>query len=316
MRIDRSHRSWLIFSLAITAGCGIWYALDLKHGSGALNGPSGGSVIGIMLGILGSAFMLFAGLLGMRKRFRTWRIGRAEFWMRGHLWLGLIALPIIWMHAGFRHGGTLTTVLMWLTYVIVVSGIIGAIFQHFMPRAMTRNVPDETIFEQIGNVLRHLATEADDVAAVCGPENGEDLLDWRKRRTAALKTRSGRALMTEQRRDQLIAAVEAAPAQGSASLKQFYLGQIKPYVAGDATAAVLSDPVRASSLFMQQKFLLPQPLHETIDDLQRICDEVRQLHLQRRMHRWLHGWLFVHVPLSMALLVLAIVHVIVSLRYS
>ena len=37
--------------------------------------------------------------------------------------------------------------------------------------------------------------------------------------------------------------------------------------------------------------------------------------MQKRLQHWLHGWLLVHVPLSMALLLLALVHTVVSLRY-
>src|SRR5262245_692195 len=232
MKIDRSHRSWLIFSVVVLALSGAWYWYDVTHGPDALNGPSGASITGITFGVIGSLFMLFAGLFTMRKKVRTWRIGRAEFWMRGHLWLGTLALPMIWFHGGFRHGGTLTSVLMWLTYIIVISGIVGAIFQHFLPRTMTRAVPNETIFEQIAQVLRHLAIEAEDVAAVCGPENGQNLETWRKSRMAALKERSTRALMTEQRREELVAALSSAPAEGSAPLKQFYVAQVKPFVSG------------------------------------------------------------------------------------
>jgi hypothetical protein len=261
--------------------------------------------------------MLFAGLLGMRKRLRTWRIGRAEFWMRGHLWLGTLALPMIWFHGGFRHGGTVTTILMWLTYAIVVSGIVGALLQHFLPRVMMQAVQDETIYEQIPQVISHLRTEAEDVVAICGPDNGEELRDWRQRRKASLEQRAGTFLITRERCDQLVAALGAAPAEGSAPLKSFYHDQVKPYLEAPAMASTaLRDSVRASSIFAQQRFLLPPPLHESLADLGRICDEVRQLHSQQRMHRWLHGWLLIHVPLAMVLLVLAVVHVIVALRYS
>jgi hypothetical protein len=34
-----------------------------------------------------------------------------------------------------------------------------------------------------------------------------------------------------------------------------------------------------------------------------------------RLHRWLHGWLYVHVPLSMGFLVLTLVHAVMSLKY-
>jgi hypothetical protein len=317
MKIDRSHRPWLIFSVVVLVISGAWYWYDVTRGRGALNGPSGGSFSGITFGIIGSLFMLFAGLFTLRKRLRTWRIGRAEFWMRGHLWLGTLALPMIWFHGGFRHGGTVTSVLMWITYAIVISGIVGALLQHFLPRAMMQSVQDETVYEQIPQVLKHLETEADDVVAICGPDNGEDLRDWRQRRKASLEQRAGTFLITRERCEQLVATLGAAPAEGSAPLRSFYQDQVKPYLEAPATkGTALADQVRSNSTFAQQRFLLPPTLYESLADLQRICDEVRQLQAQQRMHRWLHGWLLIHVPLAMALLVLAVFHVIVALRYS
>ena len=60
---------------------------------------------------------------------------------------------------------------------------------------------------------------------------------------------------------------------------------------------------------------MPPVLHSQIQELEVICDERRQLAQQKRLHHWLHGWLMVHVPLSMALLLLAIVHAIMSIRF-
>jgi hypothetical protein len=316
MKIDRSHRPWLIFSVVVLAIAGAWYWFDVTSGPDALNGPSGGSFTGITFGVIGSLFMLFAGLFTLRKKLRTWRIGRAEFWMRGHLWLGTLALPMIWFHGGFRHGGTVTTILMWITYAIVISGIVGALIQHFLPRVMLQAVQDETIYEQIPQVVKHLSDEADDVAAICGPENGEDLRDWRQRRKASLEQRAGIFLISKDRCEQLVTTLSAAPAEGSGPLKSFYHEQVKPYLQSPGAGTALQNVARANSLFAQQRFLIPPTLHESLTDLQRICDEVRQLQLQRKMHRWLHGWLLIHVPLAMALLVLAVVHVIVALRYT
>jgi hypothetical protein len=56
-------------------------------------------------------------------------------------------------------------------------------------------------------------------------------------------------------------------------------------------------------------------MHEALHDLEVMCEERRQLARQRRLHRWLHGWLLVHVPLSYALLLLSAVHAFQSLRY-
>ncbi len=96
--------------------------------------------------------MLFAGLLGARKKVPIWRVGRAQAWMRGHLWLGLVSFPLILFHSGFHFGVGLTKALMWLFVVVFVSGIVGAVLQHFMPRLTTQRIPLETIYEQIGRV--------------------------------------------------------------------------------------------------------------------------------------------------------------------
>src|SRR5215472_1932610 len=131
MRIDRTHRAWAFASLTILAVSSIVYliyALDTPQG------PRGGSVVGLLFGFIGFGFMIFAALLGARKRVPTWRLGRAQAWVRGHLWLGLLSLPLILFHGGFHFGGTLTRVLMWLLIITVASGVFGAALQHYIPR--------------------------------------------------------------------------------------------------------------------------------------------------------------------------------------
>src|SRR5690242_21918881 len=149
MRIDRTHRAWAIASLAILTVSSIVYVIYALY---ATQGPRGGSVIGLLFGIIGFAFMIFAALLGARKRVPTWRLGRAQAWMRGHLWLGLLALPMILFHGGFHFGGALTRVLMWLLIITVLSGVLGAALQHYIPRMMTTDVPLETIYDEIAHV--------------------------------------------------------------------------------------------------------------------------------------------------------------------
>jgi hypothetical protein len=60
---------------------------------------------------------------------------------------------------------------------------------------------------------------------------------------------------------------------------------------------------------------MPGVLHEPIADLEGICEEERQLTVQRRMYLLLHGWLLVHVPLSIVLLILGAVHAFVAVHY-
>jgi len=61
--------------------------------------------------------------------------------------------------------------------------------------------------------------------------------------------------------------------------------------------------------------LLPPNLHSSVDDLENICEEKRELDQQTLYHRILHGWLLVHIPFSYAVLLLGAIHAVVALRY-
>ena len=114
--------------------------------------------------------MIFAGLLSLRKKFPVWRMGRTSTWMRGHLWLGLISYPIILFHSGFSFGkGTLTWWMMFIFTVVILSGLLGAVLQQYMPKMMTDQIPYETIYAEIPRIRGQLLDEADvKVAEVTG----------------------------------------------------------------------------------------------------------------------------------------------------
>jgi hypothetical protein len=77
----------------------------------------------------------------------------------------------------------------------------------------------------------------------------------------------------------------------------------------------LVDAAKASSAFAGLRTLLPAAAHVTLADLEDVCDEARQLTRQERLHRWLHGWLLLHIPLSLALILLGAIHAVMALRY-
>ena len=160
MRIDRTHKSWLVASLAILGVSLLLYGI---YRVPSADGSMGGTAVGLTFGGIGFAFMIFAALLGARKKVPVWRVGRAQTWMRGHLWLGLLSLPLILFHSGFRYGHGLTAWLMTLLIVVVASGVFGAALQHYMPRVMTREVTMETIYEEIGHVRAQLLEEAEEL---------------------------------------------------------------------------------------------------------------------------------------------------------
>jgi hypothetical protein len=292
VRIDRTHKGWLVASIAIFGVSLLLYGL---YRVPAAKGSMGGTAMGLWFGSVGFAFMIFAGLLGARKRVPVYRFGRAQTWMRGHLWLGLLSLPLILFHSGLRYGHGLTALLMTLLLIVVASGIFGAALQHYMPRVMTREVTMETIYEEIGHVRAQLLEEAEELIAKAAGSGKRPAAD----------------------------AGEADPAEASvavmeeaAPLRNFYDQELKPFFEKPgARGSALGDAAQARSAFAQLRTLVPASLHTAIEDLEGICEEERQLTLQSQLHLWLHGWLLVHIPLSLALILLGAVHAVMALRF-
>ncbi|HEU5197458.1 MAG TPA: hypothetical protein VFW70_22155 [Methylomirabilota bacterium] len=314
MLIDSGHRKWIAACVVILAICTVIY---VPYARSALNGPSGGSFWGLTFGIFGSILMTFAGVLGARRKVPTWHIGRATFWLKGHIWLGLIAYPIILFHAGFGLGGPLTIALMAVFTIVVLSGIFGVILQQMLPRLMLNKVPLETVYEQIDSIVGQLRTESDDlVAAACGPIGVEPAAaaatPVERRAGGGLGERHGQAPRSTPRAHPTL----LPPTPEAGILRETYLREIRPFLNPEGPSnGVLGNHGRAQTLFRDLRTALPAMLHPTVGELEATCDERRQLRDQKRLHHWLHGWLLVHVPLSLALLLLGAVHAVVALRY-
>jgi hypothetical protein len=326
MKMDRTQRGWAVGSLLFLAVSTVAYVV---YAISAPAGPKGGSVAGLTFGVIGFAFMIFAALLGARKRVPTWRVGRAQAWMRGHLWLGLLALPLIFFHGGFHFGGTLTQVLMWMLILTVGSGVFGAVLQNYLPRVMTVDVPLETIYDEIAHVRVQLLEEADRaVESVCGPMGlrkgaGEDGLRAggftalrpiaaaaAPLRTSAAVSAGASAAVAVAQEIVLLSDEESAP------LRSFYATEMRPFLERPKQHNWrLADQGNSDSAFSGLTTLLPEAAHGTLNDLQDICEEARQLTLQESMHHWMHGWLLLHIPLSLGLILLGAIHAVMALRY-
>ncbi len=120
-----------------------------------------------------------------------------------------------------------------------------------------------------------------------------------------------------------VAATPKAPVKAAApvppallaELRDFHIRVVRPFLSnGRSPQHRLEDDIAARRVFAQLRSDLPAELHDSLQELEDLCDERRQFNTQLRLHRWLHWWLIVHIPPSIALLVLFVAHVIVSLR--
>jgi len=301
MLITRDQRTWGVATAIAAAALSAAYVVDVSRSA---HGPSGGSWPGLGFGVLGTACMVVAGLLSARKPLRTWRLGSAQTWMRAHIWLGLLAVPCIWFHSGFALGGALTTVLMVVFYIVIGSGLVGLLLQQIVPAAMTQAVPLETVHAQIATVRERLATDAYELAASMTGEIAEAEAERRRLAASEELVRQQPAYWKQVAR---LRAAEA-PAPEAGEVRDFYVGAIRPYLLGGAVSGERPD-------FRALMLRAPAEWRPRLERLQGLCEEARQLAHQQRLHRLLHGWLFVHVPLSMVLFVLVAIHVVAALRY-
>ena len=293
MRIDSTHRPWLYFSIALIV---LSTAIYIPYAR--MTTPAGSTAVGLTFGVIALGFMVFAALLAMRKRYRIMRIGSARVWMKAHLWLGTLALPMVLFHAAFHARGLLAFILMMLTFIVVFSGIYGAYLQHTLPTRMFREVPYETIYDQIGVIQQQLAAEARQHAT-----NVTQML---------APARGAGATVT-------MTLVEV-PEYGTevAAFDTFFDTRVEPYLQAERKKAIgmdLRHSADAARAFEDFRKMFPPTAWPPITALEDICSEKRQLDHQIRLHHWLHGWLLIHLPLSAALLLLAFIHAIVALHY-
>src|SRR5436309_774589 len=160
MRIlNRSHVPWFMFVLLATvAACciyvGNFHPQRLPHGfrlpRWLIQKPSehrsiGGTPLGLVLGTISLGIFVFAALLGVRKKLPFLPVGNVQRWLRAHIWLTLLTIPLILLHSGFRLGAPMTTTLMVLYAIVMVSGIYGLMLQHKLPTIMKESLPAEIV---------------------------------------------------------------------------------------------------------------------------------------------------------------------------
>jgi hypothetical protein len=186
---------------------------------------------------------------------------------------------------------------------------------------MLHDIPAETIYSQIGELAGQLSDEASEVVrAACGPRPGEQddagrakavdaapapfLVVGAVRRVGRVQ---GKVLLTQ---------VPTRPIPGAEPLRDAFHDTIEPFLGRPSVAATaLGVRARAAQFFEDLRTRVPPEAHPAVDALEGMCEQRRQWDEQARLHRRLHGWLWVHFPLSVALVVLMALHAWAALKY-
>jgi len=172
--VNRAHLPWFVFVVVATLFAAWLYLGNfspqtlpsgLRLPNSLLQKPSeyrnvGGTPLGLIFGTIALSIFVFAALLGVRKKIVLWRVGTIQRWLRAHIWLTLLTIPLVILHSGFRLGGPMTTLIIILYLVVMLSGIYGLVLQHYMPTIMMERLPAESVYEQIPYIRAQLVVAA------------------------------------------------------------------------------------------------------------------------------------------------------------
>jgi hypothetical protein len=399
MRIfNRAHVPWFIFVLLATAFAAWLYIgnfapenllAGLRLPLPLVQKPSdhrsvGGTPLGLIFGAISLSIFVFAVLLGVRKKVVLWRIGNLQRWLRAHIWLTLLTIPLVILHSGFRLGGPMTTLLLVLYAIVMVSGIYGLALQHQLPRIMKERLPAETVYEQIPHIRAQLSAAATKMRDSFKPNppaktdagapapsptkavttgstpmasTSADLSTPAARAKTAVGSTITAATINTPATEVVAAVADRGPATASAAttstppapaqvkpqpapsgtpattkppatpapahdpeseaaLVEFLDQQILPYLSAQRGDRFdLGDSRYAEDLFRFVKLRVADAYRARVEEIQAWCDERRMLDLQVKLQHWLHGWLFVHAPISFLLIMLTAWHAYVTLFY-
>lgn len=303
MILDRTHRGWGMATLLLAALAALAYHRTfLADPPRHLHESVGGTPLGLFFGAVSLGIFIFAALLGWRRKHPSWRLGRLQFWMKGHIWLTFLTVPLVFFHAGFRFGGPLTSATMWFFIAVMVSGVFGLVLQHVLPRFMLDRLPQEVVFEQIPHLRAQLLERARAIRGQIGRDG------------AAKPAPVPAAAATADAGPSPAAATEPEGPPYPDVLARALDDHILPYLEAErGDKMMLHDEKSAEDLIVVARLQTDAAWHPLVDELKELVGERRQLDVQTRLQHWLHGWILLHAPFSFILLILVVWHAAVAL---
>src|SRR5215831_5751 len=241
--------------------------------------PSGSTVWGLVYGWIGLIAILVLMFLGIRKRWYFSHLGTLQGWTSAHVYLGLLTLLIIPMHAGFQFGWDVHTLAYVLLVVVVLSGIVGLRIYLTVPVILTlheRGTLPETLEAEINQTLKEMKQLAADKLGIF-----QRLYQEEVSRCSELKSQGWRILFT--------------PIDPNAILAQRTHDLHKQLA--DVSATDQEGFSRFLGLVMRKTEL------------------EAYLAGQMRLKNELQAWLYVHVPVSIAMVAAVGIHLLAVLYY-
>lgn len=125
---------------------GISIALYVSQWWGASQPPNGGTWQGYVLGTIAALLIAWLAALGVRKRRYTSTVGTVQGWTSAHVYLGSSLLVVATLHCAVQFGWNVHTLAYLLMCLVIFSGFYGLyVYMHFPGRMATNRVDKDRI---------------------------------------------------------------------------------------------------------------------------------------------------------------------------
>jgi hypothetical protein len=277
----------------------LWIALILSAVSVAVylllappGSRDGSPWVSYGLGTLGAALIVWLMLLGIRKRSYSSGLGTVQGWTSAHVYLGAALLVVVTLHSAWQLGWNVHTLAYLLTCLVVLSGFFG-VYTYL-------RYPDLVVENRSGMTREQLFRQVDDLDRQCiRTAGGIDSETKALVQSAAERTGVGGGWWSQLTgRDSSRVALPTTYASADSG------GLIDN---SDQTAVIdllskrLAQTKGGSEVAQLQSLLSGLATKQTL---------LRRVRRDIRLQGLLEIWLYVHVPLSFALLAALLAHVL------
>ncbi|MGA1424755.1 MAG: hypothetical protein ACO329_09730 [Steroidobacteraceae bacterium] len=259
-----------------------------------LSPPNGGTWLGYTLGGIGAALILWLTALGVRKRSYSSSLGTLRGWTSAHIYLGLALIVVATLHTGFQFGWNLHTLCYVLMMIVIGSGIFGMVVYLRYPQLMSSNragTKPDVLLEEINDLDQRSLRVANEM-----PRRFGDVL--RSNREGTRIGGSTRAILGG-----LDLSTINLPSAGGSSQQ----------VANPEQAALLD--WLADELARSTDGELTKRIGDLLSVIATRRNQLRRLRRDAQIRGWLEIWLYVHVPVTLALIGTLIAHVVSVFLY-
>jgi hypothetical protein len=123
--------------------------------------PADKDIYIVSYGIICTAAILFLALYTLRKRTYRYRLGSREGWLQAHVYIGIIAVVMMFMHISFKPAGTFGIFLSILFFLVVISGVAGSLIYAYVPLSLSKYGGALLSEEEISSSIYNYLEEAD-----------------------------------------------------------------------------------------------------------------------------------------------------------